>query len=174
MKIIQKISDIIGKVLDLLVIFFLIMMTVLMFSQFIGRFLFKNGIFWAEELSRFTMVTMVYLGSALACKNKDHIRVTLLEEYLKGTALKLLRIGIAGISIAFLVIVARFGFLVLPVVSTQISANLQITMNLVYMMIPISSCIMIFYILVEIIEIIVTPEKAAMEKIVAQAEGSVK
>jgi len=172
MKLIHTISEILGKLLNVLIVFLLILMTVLMFAQFLGRFLFKNGIYWAEELSRFTMVTMVYLGAGLACKEKDHIRVTLLEEYIRGFPLKMLRLVIAILSIAFLVIIARYGIPVLSVVSTQKSANLQITMNFIYMMIPIGSCIMIFYILVEVLELFLVKKDDGSG--ITAAEGSEK
>ena len=174
MKVIHTISTVLGKLLEALIVFFMVLMTVLMFSQFMGRFLFKNGIFWAEELSRFSMVTMVYLGAGLACKEKDHIRVTLLDEYLKGTARKILHLVIAVISIAFLLVIARYGFSVLSIVSKQISANMQITMNFVYMMLPIGSCIMIFYIIVEILELFLVNEKNEVKEAAATAKGSEK
>jgi TRAP-type C4-dicarboxylate transport system permease small subunit len=132
----------------------LVLMTVLMFAQILGRFIFHNGIFWAEELSRFTMVTMVYLGAGLACKHKDHIRVTVLEEFLKGGILKSYRAVIVLISIIFTSILVYYGFKVLPLLHTQLSANLQLPMNYIYMVMPIGACIMIFYLLVELLEIV--------------------
>lgn len=155
MKVLQNLSNIIGKLLEILVVSLSMLMTVLMFAQVLGRFLFKNGLFWAEELSRFTMFTMVYLGAALACKHKDHISITILEGFLKKVRIahKLYKLAIGLISIAFLVIIAKIGFSVLHIVSKQISANMQITMNYVYMMLPISSCIMIFYIILEILQV---------------------
>ncbi|MDR1318215.1 MAG: TRAP transporter small permease [Treponema sp.] len=159
MEIIQKISLIIGKLLNAIVGVLLALMTALIFAQVLGRFIFRNGLFWAEELARFSMVTMVFLGAALACKYKDHIKITILEEMLKGQILKIYRIIIALISIAFLSIVAYYGFSVLGVVSGQLSANMQISMNIVYMMIPIGAAIMILYLLIEIIEIIFPADK---------------
>ena len=174
MRLIQTIANITGKVLDGLVIFLLILMTGLMFAQFLGRFVFKNGIFWAEELSRFTMVTMVYLGAGLACKNKDHIRITILDVYLKGTAYRILSLIIALLSVGFLAVIARYGFSVLSIVSRQKSANMQITMNWIYMMMPIGSCIMIFYIIVEILEMFLVKKGNEAIKADASAAGSEK
>ena len=174
MRLIQSIANITGKILEGLVIFLLILMTGLMFAQFLGRFIFKNGIFWAEELSRFTMVTMVYLGAGLACKGKDHIKITILDEYLKGTAHKILNLIISLFGIGFLAVIARYGFSVLSIVSRQKSANMQMTMNWIYMMLPISSCIMIFYIIVEIIEMFLVKKDNEAVKTEAAAGGNEK
>jgi TRAP-type C4-dicarboxylate transport system permease small subunit len=154
MNIILKISNIFGRALEIFIIFLLVLMTVLMFAQVAGRYLFKNGIFWAEELARFIMVTMVYLGAGLACKNKDHIKVTVLEEFLKGGVYKIYRILMVLISISFLSVLVYYGFSVLSVVRTQLSANLQVPMHYVYAVMPIGACIMIFYLIVELLEIV--------------------
>jgi TRAP-type C4-dicarboxylate transport system permease small subunit len=159
MVFIQKISNILGKVISVITVLLLVVMTVMMFAQVVGRYLFHNGIFWAEELSRFSMVTMVYLGAGLACKYKDHIAVTILGEMFKGRISKIYRIVIALISISFLAIVTYYGFFVLNVVSSQQSANMQIPMSLVYVMIPVGAAIMIFYLIVEILEIIFSSDK---------------
>ena len=154
MRTIERISEIMGKILNWLVVLLLILMTGFMFAQVLGRFVFKNGIYWAEELTSYMMITMVYLAAGLACKNRDHIAVTFINEILKGNVLRIYRIFVALVSIVFLIIIAKIGFSVLSVVAPQRSACLQITMNLVYMMIPIGSCIMIFYVIVEILELI--------------------
>ena len=174
MRLIQSIATITGKILEGLVIFLLVLMTGLMFAQFLGRFVFKNGIFWAEELSRFTMVTMVYLGAGLACKGKDHIRITILDGYLKGTAHKILNLIIALLSIGFLAVIARYGYSVLSIVSRQKSANMQMTMNWIYMMLPISSCIMIFYIIVDVLEMFLVKKGDGAIKAQAAAGGNEK
>jgi TRAP-type C4-dicarboxylate transport system permease small subunit len=159
MEIIQKISRAIGKLLDIVVVALLALMSVLIFAQVLGRFVFKNGLFWAEELARFSMVTMVYLGAGLACKYGDHIKVTIMEEMFKGRVRKIYRIVLALISIGFLSILTYYGFLVLGVVSSQLSANMQISMSVVYVMIPIGAAIMILYLLIEIMEILFTADK---------------
>jgi TRAP-type C4-dicarboxylate transport system permease small subunit len=159
MKVLQKISEILGVIISVIIVALLMLMSVMMFAQVVGRYLFHNGIFWAEELSRFSMVTMVFFGAGLACKNKDHIRVTILDEFFKGNFRKLYRLVIACVSICFLVILAYYGFFVLPTVSGQISANMQVRMNFIYMMIPIGALIMILYLVIEIIEIVYSAAK---------------
>jgi len=174
MKVIQTISNIIGKMLEVLIVFLLMLMTVLMFAQVLGRFVFQNGLFWAEELSRFTMITLVYLGAGIACKNKDHISITILDGLLKekGIKYKLYKLLVALLSIGFLTIVAKVGYSVLHVVSSQKSANMQMTMNLIYMIIPIGSCIMIFYLIMEILQLFIQQKNDDSPAVKAAAEGT--
>ena len=154
MKIIRLISEILGRVLTVLIVSLLVQMLMLMFLQVIGRHLLLRGLFWAEELSRYSMVTIVYLGAAVACKNRDHIAVTFFEGKLKGKLQKIYRLIIALLSAGFLAAVIKFGFEALPLIAMQTSANMRMPMHYIYVMIPLGSCIMLFYIFVEILELI--------------------
>jgi TRAP-type C4-dicarboxylate transport system permease small subunit len=44
--------------------------------QVFMRYVFKSGVTWAEELSRFAFIWTIYLGVALAAKQEQHVRVT--------------------------------------------------------------------------------------------------
>jgi len=157
MSFLRAFSDGLGKALEVLVVLLLIVMTVLMFSQVLGRYIFKNGLFWAEELSRFSMVFLVYLGAALASKYHDHISVTLLDELLAKSknklALKIYRTVIALITLSFLFIVTIIGMKVLPMVNAQTSPNMEIPMSVAYASIPIGTILMMLYIVLEIIRL---------------------
>jgi TRAP-type C4-dicarboxylate transport system permease small subunit len=44
--------------------------------QVLMRYVFKSGLTWAEELSRFAFIWTIYLGIAMAAKQEQHLRVT--------------------------------------------------------------------------------------------------
>jgi len=145
-------SDVLGKVLEALIVVLLVVMTVLMFAQVLGRYVFKNGLFWAEELSRFSMVYLVYLGAAIACKNGDHISVTILDELLqKKAGYRIYRTAIALINLAFLVVVSVIGIESLAMVKAQTSPNMGIPMSVAYASIPIGSILMTLYVVLGIV-----------------------
>ena len=154
MKTIQLISGALGKVLEVLIVYLLAQMTVLMSVQLLARhFPIITGVFWAEELARYSMVTMIFLGAAVSCRYKEHIAMPLLDEVLKGKARIVLKLVVSLLSGVFLVILIRYGFGILPTIAMQVSATMQMPMNYVYITIPIGACIMLFYVLVEILEL---------------------
>jgi TRAP-type C4-dicarboxylate transport system permease small subunit len=54
-------------------------MAVLVFClglQVLMRYAFQAALTWTEELSRFCFIWTIYLGTALAAKNEQHVRVT--------------------------------------------------------------------------------------------------
>jgi len=153
MKAIQMISKITGKILEVFIVCLLVLMTVLMFMQVVGRHLQIGGIVWAEELSRYSMITMIFFGSAVSCRFKNHISITFLDELLKGKTRILYKLAIALLSVVFLYFVIKFGFNMLPVLSFQKSANMRLPMNYAYAVVPVGGCIMLFYVVIEILEL---------------------
>jgi TRAP-type C4-dicarboxylate transport system permease small subunit len=152
MSYIRAFSDFLGKILEALIVILISVMTVLMFAQVLGRYVFKNGLYWAEELSRFSMVYLVYLGAAIASKNHDHISVTILDELLqKKAGYTLYRTLIALINLAFLAIVSIIGLKSLAMVRAQTSPNMGIPMSIAYAAIPIGSILMMLYVILELV-----------------------
>lgn len=152
MSYIRAFSDFLGRVLEVLIVVLISVMTVLMFAQVLGRYVFKNGLYWAEELSRFSMVYLVYLGAAIASKNHDHISVTILDELLqKKAGYTLYRTLIALINLAFLAIVSIIGLKSLAMVRAQTSPNMGIPMSIAYAAIPIGSILMMLYVILELV-----------------------
>lgn len=152
MSYIRAFSDFLGRVLEVLIVILISVMTILMFAQVLGRYVFKNGLYWAEELSRFSMVYLVYLGAAIASKNHDHISVTILDELLqKKAGYTLYRTLIALINLAFLAIVSIIGLKSLAMVRAQTSPNMGIPMSIAYAAIPIGSILMMLYVILELV-----------------------
>ena len=155
MKIIQLVSNALGKVLEVFTAYLLVQMLVLMSVQLLARhFPIITGVFWAEELARFSMITVIFFGAAISCKNKDHIAASIMEELLKGKARIIIKLVVCMLSAAFLFVVIRYGFEILPVISLQVSANMQVPMNFVYIVIPIGACVMLFYVLLQMLELV--------------------
>jgi TRAP-type C4-dicarboxylate transport system permease small subunit len=61
---------------------FLVATVALTFTQVILRFLFNNPQAWAEEVSRYLFVWIVFIGAAVAVVNDAHIRVDVLIKWL--------------------------------------------------------------------------------------------
>lgn len=61
----------------------LIVNVLLVFVQVIMR-LSKNSLTWSEELARYIFIWQIWLGSSIALKYNEHIRVTLIFSFLKN------------------------------------------------------------------------------------------
>ena len=61
---------------------------VLVFMQVIMRTVFRNSLTWSEELSRYIYIWEIWLGASIALKEKQHIRVTMAQNFLKSDRAK--------------------------------------------------------------------------------------
>lgn len=55
---------------------FLLLLVACLGAQIFMRYIFRSGLTWTEELSRFAFVWTIYLGISLAAKQQQHVRVT--------------------------------------------------------------------------------------------------
>jgi TRAP-type C4-dicarboxylate transport system permease small subunit len=120
-------------------------MVIVMFAQVVLRYVFETGFPWTEELSRFTMIYLVFIGSIVLTHENSHISVTILDEALKGTALKVLKCVQYLITTIYCVLMVRIGFASLPIVKLQTSPNMRVTMDTIYAIIPICCAFMLVY-----------------------------
>lgn len=135
------------KVENTLVATMLFLILVVVIAQVYARFVTGNSITWAGELSRFLAVWLIFLGSAIALRRNLHIQVDNLYNNVSemlGLILYLLR---GFVIIAFLAIIFIGSLEMLEIVSMQTSPGLGIKMNFVYIVMPVSICLMVVVVL---------------------------
>ena len=64
----------------------LAVMTVVMASEVVMRYIFGQSLIWAEELVRYLFIWFIFLGSAYCIPGKQHITVDLLVQVLPEKA----------------------------------------------------------------------------------------
>ena len=109
MELLKKIDSFIAKVLKFLVIALMISLGLLLFLRVIIRYIPLGKVIplfasmsWSDEVVEIIMAWMVLSTSTLIMRDKDHFRVTLLEDRLKGKASQnILDMGIAILGMIF-------------------------------------------------------------------------
>ncbi len=138
MKAIGKINAIISKILSFLMIVLFIWMIVAFSIQVFARYIFSAGFTWTEELTRYGMIWMVFLGAAWIIFNSDHVKVTILEDAFKGQSKKVLMIIQDIFGLIFVAAIFYFSFSQLSIAARGVSANTGISNVVQYMVFPIS------------------------------------
>jgi TRAP-type C4-dicarboxylate transport system permease small subunit len=148
----QRVSDGLNHVCEVALIIFLAGMTVVVFLEVIFRYVLHLPLFWTEELARYCLVWTSLLGAAVALKRGEHIAVTFFLERLPygiGRGLSM----VAQFSVAAILAVIIFGGIKLVMItSTQTSPALRIPMSFPYLSLPVSSAVMLFYVITSIIK----------------------
>lgn len=164
MEAVKKGLGLLTKALEVLMVVILAVMVVVMFLQVFLRYVLSTGWPWTEELTRFAMVYMIFIGAAILTSFDGHISVTILDGFLKGNAHKVLKLVQYAITLVYCFIMARAGFNALSIVSLQKSPNMQITMNLIYIVMPVGMILMMVYILAKCVMLFTdTPKQAEIE-----------
>ena len=114
-------------------------------AEVILRYVFKNSLIFTEELSRYLMVWIVFLGSALAIRDGSHIHINFLTKRFSLQAQKWLRLSTNILTVFFLVIVSIEGLKILPQQLYQMCITINISVFYFYLAIPVGSILMIVY-----------------------------
>ena len=145
-KLLHKASDMLDKITLTVIGVLLVEMTIVYFAQVIVRFVFNSGLYWSEELVRYSCIALVYLASASLFKRSGHVAITVLEELLPSRAKRYQFILLSLISIAYMALVLIIGLQILEVAAFQQSPNMRLPMNFIYLLFPISAGIMIIHV----------------------------
>jgi TRAP-type C4-dicarboxylate transport system permease small subunit len=131
------------------------LMLVIIFSQVVTRYLFGWTPEWSEELSRFLFVWVVFLGSALIMGESGHLAVQFVPNHFKGTAVgNVLEIIINLSGYVFILILLFQGTRMTRVMTFQMAPGLDISMSWVYVVIPLSSVLMLLYLVKDTVRIV--------------------
>lgn len=122
--------------------------------QVFSRYVLGTPSIVTDEIARFIFMWVGLIGAAYATGQKQHLAIDLLVLKLQGKNKKALEIFILIIMAFFAGFILLYGGTVLAMdtlISGQISPSLGIDMGLVYMCLPVSGAIMLFYIIVDLI-----------------------
>jgi C4-dicarboxylate transporter DctQ subunit len=122
-----------------ILVLFPIMVSVVLLATF-ARYSQLFSMFWGEELARYTMVYLGYIGIALAMKRRAHIGVTMLVDRAKSKGAKQCVLIVQTVFILiFCAIISAFLFEVIrrQMIMGQTTPALELPMWLPYAGVPV-------------------------------------
>ncbi|WP_052256810.1 TRAP transporter small permease [Salinicoccus sp. YB14-2] len=151
--------DLVNKILGYVLSLILLTMTILIAWQVITRFVLGNPSSFSEELSRFLMIYLIMIGSAVATRTGGMISVDVLLEAFESTKLRpILIIGAQILSMIFYLILTVYGFQFAENSFNQIAPGTQISMGWIYLSIPIGAIFLIMNSIGRIVSVIIGEE----------------
>lgn len=146
----RKLDRILGNIL----VFLLALMVIAVIWQVVSRYIANNPSSFTEELSRYLFIWIGILGAAYASGQQSHLAIDILPPKLRPPNRIKLRIVINILIILFCLTVLVIGGANLVYVNYdlgQFSAALNVPLAAVYMVLPISGLLVIYYKVNEII-----------------------
>ena len=140
-------------------------MAALITAQVLSRYIAGSPLTWSEELGRYIFVWMSFLGMAVAIKQGSHVALDILVKKLKGVSKKLLMLVNNAFVFFFGACFTVSGFKLVELGMRQKSPTLQLPMQYVYIVIPISGILLLYFVFSETIKIFRSQEAEKKEEL---------
>jgi TRAP-type C4-dicarboxylate transport system permease small subunit len=113
---------------------------ILCFLQIIFRSVLNLSLSWTEELSRYVFILLVYLSACAAVLENAHVRVEVIDGFVKGANKKYMDSFVDFLFIAFIGYIGYYGFMIsLDAFEVKLlSPAIQVPMGIVYLIIPVT------------------------------------
>lgn len=140
------------RVVGVVVVFLLVVMLVTTSAGVFWRYILNSALSWSEELGRYLLVWVSFLGAALATYRGAHIGIQAFLNLLPSALRRWIDRVVDALIILFMAAVLVGGIEILPATAIRIAPTLSIRMNIPYLVVPISAAIILLEVLVHLVE----------------------
>lgn len=129
-----------------------VILSILLFDvlwQVFSRYVLKDPSSFTDELARFLLIWVSLLGASFALSKKMHLAIDILPEKLTGNlynlAQRFILISI-GLFCFFVMVLGGIRLVYITLLLEQKAPALQVPLGYVYLVLPLSGIVMIFYV----------------------------
>ena len=142
----MKIIDVLRKIIELVLIGIVVLQSVLLMASVFFRYILNSPIIWGDEIVRYSLIWMTFIGAALATKEKQHIQVDVIDMILPKWGQKLTN-GLADvIVVGFMAFMIYYGIRMTDFQRGMFGETLSwFSYAYVYVSIPIGAFFMILF-----------------------------
>ncbi|MBN1302468.1 MAG: TRAP transporter small permease [Melioribacteraceae bacterium] len=151
----EKVKNNIDLVLKWILVVIMAAMTINVLWQVFSRFVLQNPSSFTEELARYMLIWVGILGASYVAGQKMHLAIDLLSTKLTGRSNSLLEMFIQLTIFLFSLFVMVIGGVRLVTITlalNQISAAIQVPLGYIYLVVPVSGILMMYYSLFYIVK----------------------
>lgn len=117
----------------------------IVFLQFFTRYVLNDSLAWTEEIARYGLMWVVFIGAAMVTRRNAHIAVELISNLMKpGPLRKALFVFIDAVKVVFIALLAYFSFTIVERMHIQRMTVIDLPMSLVYGGITVGCVLMLF------------------------------
>ena len=119
----------------------------LVFTNVVTRYGFGFSLSWVEEIARFLMIWVTFLGAGLALREGRHVAIELLQDRLPERARRGLRLFLAALILVFLGFLVVYGVQFVMFGWSKVTLATQMPRGIPYLAIPIGSAMFALHLL---------------------------
>jgi TRAP-type C4-dicarboxylate transport system permease small subunit len=102
------------------------------FYQFFTRYVLADSAAWTEEIARYLLIIVVFVGAAMAVRRNNHIHVEFLYRYLPPGVGRAMSTFVDVVRLAFLAYASYLSFLLVPKMHNLQMTVVDIPMSVIY------------------------------------------
>ena len=144
----MKLRKNIDKILSNVLVFIMAMMVLNVLWQVFSRFLLGSPSSFTDELARYLLIWIGILGAAYVSGQNLHVAIDVLPKRFSAKTQRVLRLIVTWLIIAFSLCALVIGgarLVYIVHILDQHSPALQVPLSLVYLVIPVSGVLIIYY-----------------------------
>ncbi|MDJ0669068.1 MAG: TRAP transporter small permease [Desulfobacterales bacterium] len=119
-----------------------LVMVVVVAAQVFCRYVLNHSLFWSEELARYLLVWLTFLGATVAYHRRAHPSIDMLQARVAPSVARAMTIAGYLVALLFFGVLTIYGFQFAHFVRAQISPALQIPKWTVLVVLPLSGAIL--------------------------------
>ena len=137
----EVISRVMDKILSYIVAVLLVAMSAVVFGNVISRYFLNTTWGWYEEVSRFLLIWIVFLGAVVAMIRSDHLSIDLLPLVFSPRVCRIWRVLTDVLVLAALAIMCKgaWDMAIDSLASGWVASSIPIPYGWVYMIGPVSA-----------------------------------
>lgn len=143
MNTLEKINNLLYGITRKASILMFVGMVVLSIVQVVCRYVLKISLSFTEELARFLFIWVTFLGTAMAMKKGQHVKMELLLNVVPPAVRSAIEFAGRVISMGIYLVMIGGGTVVILKTMDQTSAALNLPMSLVYLAVPVCGALML-------------------------------
>src|ERR1700704_704930 len=117
----------------------------IVFLQFFTRYVLNDSLAWTEEIARYGLMWVVFIGGAMVTRRNSHIAVELLANVMKPGPLRAALLAFVDlVKLAFLALLAYLSITIVERMSIQRMTVFDLSMSWVYAGVGLGCFLMLF------------------------------
>jgi TRAP-type C4-dicarboxylate transport system permease small subunit len=105
----MKFFNVINKSFEFFLVAIVALQAILLMVGVLFRYAFDSPIVWGDEIVRYSLIWMTFIGTAMATKENQHIRVDVIDQVLSKRGQKITDGFVDVVVVAFMVFLIHYG-----------------------------------------------------------------
>src|SRR3979411_1482212 len=108
-------------------------LAIIVFLQFFTRYILNDSLSWTEEIARYGLMSLAFIGGAVVTRKKSHIAVELLSNLMKPGPLRSTLLALVDfVTLGFMALLAYFSVTIIERMHSQTMTVVELPMSIVY------------------------------------------